>query len=123
MLELHEFMVAISRIEVDHGGYGGTAPDPMILDKGSILKARASSLRVVVDHASLPGPPGFLDGSWCSLSLSPITQEDLAFCPYSVSILLEFSSVLATLHLPKGVADLGSFGSCLLCSNSTQAIG
>ena len=31
----------------------------MIWDKGGILKPRASSLRVVVDHASLPGPPGF----------------------------------------------------------------
>ena len=38
MLELHKFMVAISRIEVPHDGYGGTAPDAMIWDKGSIVK-------------------------------------------------------------------------------------
>ena len=91
MLELHKFMVAISRIEVLHDGYGGTAPDAMIWDKGSIIKPRASSLRVIVDRASLPGPPGFLESSWCSLSLSPTAQEDVAVWAYTVSILLEFS--------------------------------
>ena len=59
MLDLHKFMVPISRIEVNHDGYGGTAPDAMTWDKGSTLKARPSSLQVIVDHASLPGPPGF----------------------------------------------------------------
>ena len=49
-------MVAISRIEVNHDGYGGTAPDAVVLDEGGIIKPRASSLRVMVDHASLPGP-------------------------------------------------------------------
>ena len=82
MLALHKFMVAISRIEVNHDGYGRTVPDAMIWDKESILKPRASSLRVCVDHASLQGPPGFLDTSWCGVSPSPITQEDVAcFCP------------------------------------------
>ena len=28
ILDLHKFMVAISRIEVNHDGYGSTAPDP-----------------------------------------------------------------------------------------------
>ena len=27
LLDLHKFMVAISRIEVNHDGYGGTAPN------------------------------------------------------------------------------------------------
>ena len=30
MIDLHEFMVAISRIEVNHDGFGGTAPDAMV---------------------------------------------------------------------------------------------
>ena len=35
VLDLHKFLVAISRIEVNHGGYGSTAPDPTTWDKGS----------------------------------------------------------------------------------------
>ena len=33
---------------------GATALDAMISDKGSIIKPRASSLRVIVDHALFP---------------------------------------------------------------------
>ena len=29
-LDLHKFMIAISRIEVNHDGYGGIAPDAMV---------------------------------------------------------------------------------------------
>ena len=60
MIDLHKFMVAISRIEVNHDGYGGTAPDAMVWDRGGIVKPRASSFRLIVDYASLPGPKGFL---------------------------------------------------------------
>ena len=59
ILDLHKLMVAISRIEVNHDGSGGTAPDAMVWDKGGIVKARAPSFRLIVDHATLPGPPGF----------------------------------------------------------------
>ena len=59
IFDLHKFMVAISRIEVNHDGFGGTAPDAMVWDKGGIVKARAPSFRLIVDHATLPGPPGF----------------------------------------------------------------
>ena len=75
--------LATSRIEVNHDGYGGTAPDAMTWDEGGILKPRASSLRVTIDHTSLPGPPGFLESSWCSLTDSPITQKDVAVWPNS----------------------------------------
>ena len=57
-------MVAFSRIEVNHDGYGGTAPDAMVLDRGGVVKPRASSLRLIVDYATLPGPPGFLGSTW-----------------------------------------------------------
>ena len=61
MLDLHCFMVAISRIEVNHDDLGGTAPDAMVWDKGGILKARASPSRLIIDRASLPGTsPDFL---------------------------------------------------------------
>ena len=43
LLDLHKFMVAISRIEVNHDGSGGTAPDAMVWDRGGLVKSRASS--------------------------------------------------------------------------------
>ena len=110
MLDLHRFMVAISRIEVNHDGSGGTAPDATVWDKGGILKARAPPSRLIVDRASLPGPPGFLDNTWVSLDPLPFTADDVAAWPYSVDILLLFSSFLASLHWPQGSSDLGKFG-------------
>ena len=108
-LDLHKFMVAISRIEVNHDGYGGTAPDAMVWDRGGIVKPRVS-FRLIVDYAALPGPPGFLDSTWCTLYSLPITREDVAVWPCSVDILLVFSSFLASLHWPQGDPDLGKFG-------------
>ena len=110
MIDLHKFMVAISRIEVNHDGYGGTAPDAMVWDQGGIVKPRASSFRLIVDYASLLGPPGFLGSTWRTLYPLPITPEDVAVWPYSVNILLDFSSFLTSLHWPQGDSDLGKFG-------------
>ena len=110
MLDLHRFMVAISRIEVNQDGFGGTAPDAMVWDIGGVAKSRAPSFRLIVDCATLPGPPDFLSSSWCTLDPLPITAEDVAAWPYSVNILLVFSSFLASLHWPQGVSDLGKFG-------------
>ncbi len=56
IFDLHKFMVAISRIEVNHDGFGGTVSDVMVWDKGGVVKARAPSFRLIVDHATLPGP-------------------------------------------------------------------
>ena len=110
MIDLHRFMVATSRSEVSHDGYGGTAPDATVWDRGGIVKPRASSLRLIVDYASLPGPPNFLSSTWYSLDPLPFTQDDVAAWPYSVDILLVFSSFLASLHWPQGTSDLGKFG-------------
>ena len=41
MLDVQRFMVAISRIEVNHDGFGGIAPNAMVWDKGGIIKTRA----------------------------------------------------------------------------------
>ena len=71
VLDLHKFMVAISRTEVNHDGYGGTAPSAMVWDRGGIVKPRASSLRLTVDHATLPGPPGFFGQHLVYLVSSP----------------------------------------------------
>ena len=110
MNDLHKFMVAVFRLQVNHDGKGGTAPDAMIGDKSGILKPRLSSLRSIVDHASLPGPRGFQDSSWCGLSSSLVIEEDVAVRPYGgVIVLLGFTTFLASLHWPQGV-DLGKFG-------------
>ena len=114
ILDLHKFMVAISRIEVNHDGFGGTAPDAMVWDKGGVVKTRTPSFRLIVDHATLPGPPGFLSSTWCTLYPLPITPDDVAVWPYSVDILLVFSSFLASLHWPQGASDLGKFGNSYL---------
>ena len=91
-------------------GKRGTAPDAMSWDKDGILKTRPPTLHLVVDHVSIPGPPGFLDSTWCSLSSLPITQEDVAVWPFSVNILIELTTFLATLHWPQGGQDMGKFG-------------
>ena len=40
MLQLHRFMVAISRVAVNHDGEGGSALDPLVWDQGSRKKQR-----------------------------------------------------------------------------------
>ena len=60
MLDLHRFMIAVARISVNHDGKCGAAPDPLVWDQLSKPKIRKLAIRVNVDIASLPGPPGFL---------------------------------------------------------------
>ena len=57
-------MIAVARVTVNHHGRGGTAPDPLVWDQGGPKKARKLDIRVNVELASLPGPPGFLGGPW-----------------------------------------------------------
>ena len=59
MLQLHRFMIAISRVAVNHDWRGGSAPDPLVWDQESKRKQREADIRVHDDVASLPGPPGF----------------------------------------------------------------
>ena len=110
MSELHRFTIAVARVSVNHDGKGGTAPDPLVWDQGSRPKVRKLAIRVNVDLASLPGPPGFLNNSWIQVGAGRITGDDIAAWPYSVSILVRFTSFLNTLHWPSGSVDLGHFG-------------
>ena len=73
MLDLHRFVIAIARVSVNHDGRGGTAPDPLVWDQGSRPKVRKLAIRVSVDLASLPGPPGFLSSSWIQVDAGRIT--------------------------------------------------
>ena len=110
IFDLHKFMVAVSRIEVNHDGFGGTAPDAMVWDTGGIVKTRAPSFRLIVDHATLPGPPGFFGqhlvysvsssyhtGRCCCLAIQ---------CSYYSCVLFFFG----LFTLPQGNPDFGKFG-------------
>ena len=110
MADLHRFMVAIFRVSVNHDGRGGTAPDPLVWDQGSKPKVRKLAIRVTVDLASLPGPPGFLNYSWVQVHAGHVTAADVAVWPYSVGVLVRFTAFLGTLHWPSDSLDLGHFG-------------
>ena len=110
MTDLHRFMIAVARVSVNHDGKGGTAPDPLVWDQGSRSKVRKLAIRVNVDLACLPGPSGFLNSSWIQVDAGHITGADISAWPYSVGILVRFTSFLGTLHWPSGSVDLGHFG-------------
>ena len=110
MTDLHRFMIAIARVSVNHDGKGGTAPDPLVWDQGSRPKVRKLAIRVNVDLASLPGPPGFLNCSWFQVDAGHITGADISAWPYGVGILCKFTAFLGTLHWPTGSDDFGHFG-------------
>ena len=110
MTDLHRFMIAIARVSVNHDGKGGTAPDPLVWDQGSKPKFRKLDIRVTEDLASLPGPPGFLHCDWVQVHAGHITDADVAAWPYSVGILVRFTSFLGTLHWPSGSVDFRHFG-------------
>ena len=74
------------------------------------LKVRKLAIRVNVDLASLPGPPDFLNNSWVQVYSGCITDADISAWPYSVGILIRFTSFLETLHWPSGSVDFGYFG-------------
>ena len=104
------FLIAIARVSVNHDGWGGTAPDPLVWDQGSRSKVRKLHIRVNVDLASLLGPTGFLNSSWIQVDAGHISGEDIAAWPSSVGILIRFTSFLCTLHWPSGSVDFGHFG-------------
>ena len=109
MTDLHRFMIAVVQVSVNHDGEGGTAPDPLVWDQGSRPKARKLAIRVNVDLASLPGPPGFLSNSWVQVDAGRITGSDIAAWLYRVGI-LGCTSFRGTLHWPSASVDLGHFG-------------
>ena len=79
--------------------------------KGGQRKTRRIKVRVNVDLASLPGPPGFLDGAWLQIHGCRIAGAEIAAWPYSVGILCKNTAFLGTLHWPVGSEDMGHFGS------------
>ena len=83
---------------------------PLVWDQGSGPEARKLAIGVNVDLACLPGPPGFFGGPWIQVNGGHISGADIAAWPYSVGILIGFTSFLNTLHWPTGSDDFGHFG-------------
>ena len=88
-------MIAVAGVSVNHDGRDGTAPDPLVWDQGGRRKVRRTDSSFNVDLASLPGPPGFLGGPWIQVHGSSISGADIAAWPYSVGILIRFTSFLS----------------------------
>ena len=111
LLDLRRFMIAVARVSVNHDESGGTAPDPLVWDQEGPKKSpQACCSGLMVDLASLPGPLGFLGGPWTKVSGSRISGAGIASWPYSVCVLVKFTSFLGTLHWPTGSDDFGHFG-------------
>ena len=110
ILSLHKFMVAIARESLNISENSGSIIDPLCWDRGSRAKVRRIDQRVVVDFAGLPGPTGFLDSNWVTLDSGPLTGHDVSCWPFSVSMLVKFSSFLSTLRWPEGLNEMGRFG-------------
>ena len=60
-------MIAVSGVAVNHDGKGGSASDPLVWDQGGPRKVRKTDIRINVVLTSLPGPCGFLNGTWIQL--------------------------------------------------------
>ena len=109
ILDLHRFLIAISRTVVNHDSLGGTAPDPLVWSAGALHKRRRL-VHAVRDRAFLPGPPGIWCSEWCQVPAAVVCVEDIALWPYTLGLLVQWVSFLNSLHWPVGDLDLGVGG-------------
>ena len=80
LLDLHRFLIAISRTVVNYDGNGGTSPDPLVWSSGALPKRRRL-VHAVRDRALLPGPPSIWDSDWINVPASAIGADDVPFGP------------------------------------------
>ena len=106
ILDLHRFLIAISRAVVNHDGKDGTAPDPLVWSAGAHPKRRRL-VHAVRIQAFLPGPSGIWDGGWVNIPASAIGADDLACWPYTPGLLVKRVSFLGSLHWTDSGLDLG----------------
>ena len=109
ILDLHRFFIAITRAVVNHDDLGGTAPDPLVWSAGALRKRRRL-VHAVRDRAFLPGPPGIWRSEWFQVPAAVICAEDVAFWPYTPSLLVKWVSFLNSLHWPVVAWILGVGG-------------
>ena len=106
VLDLHRFFIATSRAVVNHDGWDGTAPDPLVWSAGAHPKRRGL-VHAVRDQAFLPGPPGIWDSEWVTVPASAICADDIAHWPYTPGLLVKWVAYTPGL-LVKWVAFLGT---------------
>ena len=101
-------MIAVSRVSVKHDGRGGTTLDPLVWDQGGRKKHREVDIRINVDLAPLPGPPGFLHGPWVQVHgvVSPtvlgLVEQKTVEAPQSqLFVFVQFLDKVV--HMPDGV--------------------
>ena len=107
--DLHRFFIAISRAVVNHDGFAGTAPDPMVWSAGSLPKRRRL-VHAVRNLALLPGPPAIWLGEWVAGPVVTVDADDVAQWPYTPSLLVKWVSFLGSLHWRAHGGDLGVGG-------------
>ena len=105
LVDLHRFIIAISRAVVNHDGCGSTAPDPLAWSADALSKRRRL-VHAVRDRAFLPGPPGIWDSGWVNVPSSALCAEDIAHWPCTTGLLVKWVSFLWSLHWPAGSVDL-----------------
>ena len=109
LLDLHRFFIAISRAVVNHDGFGGTAPDPMVWSTGPLPKRRRI-VHAVRDLALLLGPLALWDSEWVASPSVALDADDVAQWPYTPGLLVKWVSFLGSLHWPAHGGDLGVGG-------------
>ena len=92
-----------------------------------VVSLSPDSLRVVINHASLPGPLAFLDSSWCGLSLTLSLRR---MWLSGLTVLSSNSSLLPSwphslgLRVPLTWENMVfPFLSCQLCLSKMRGIG
>ena len=98
ILDLHWFFIAISGAVIEHHGNGGTAPDHLVWSSGALPKRRRL-VHAVRGRAMLLGPHA-----------SAVSADDIARCPFTAGLLVEWVAFLGSLHWPAGGLDLGVGG-------------
>ena len=109
ILDLHRFVIAISRAVVNHDGWDGTALDPLVWSVGARPKRRRL-VHAVRDRAFLPGPPCIWSSEWVSMLATCVCAADVALWPYTPGLQVKWVAFLGTLHWPAESADLGVGG-------------
>ena len=87
ILDLHRFFIAISRAVVNHQGWDGTAPDPLVWSAGALPKRRRL-VHATRDLAFLPGPPAIWESEWVSVPASAIGADGIVHWPYTTGLLV-----------------------------------
>ena len=67
-------------------------------------------VHAVRDLAMLPGPPAIWTGDWVNGPVAVISDQDVAYWPYTPGLLVKWVALLGSLHWPVGGADLGVGG-------------